>query len=169
MKAKCPYCDREINVTCPSLAERDGVRQVCPLCRHPFLVFRSETHRLMQQTPEMLSISLEETGNCYIEVVDSQLSDERKFALPQGSERSFGRFQTDSDVDLQLPTCDADLDRCHAYFAHDKRGHLTVRDAGSSKGTYVNGEVLQPRERRRLEDGDVVTMGHTSVIVSSEE
>lgn len=169
MKAKCPYCSREINVTCPAPTVKDGVREVCPLCRHPFLVFRSETHRLMQQTPEMLSISLEETGSCYIEVVDSQLSDERKFALPRGCERSFGRFQTDSDVDLQLPTHDADLDRRHAIFTHDKRGNLTVRDAGSSKGTYVNGEPLQPGERRRLEDGDVITMGHTSVIVSAGE
>ena len=44
-----------------------------------------------------------------------------------------------------------------------------MRDAGSSKGTYVNGEPLQPGERRRLEDGDVITMGHTSVIVSAGE
>lgn len=170
MKAKCPYCEREINVTPPSKAEEaDGVRNVCPLCHHPFKVFGSETYRLMQQTPDMRSISLEEPGDCYIEVVDSQLSDERKLALPRGTERSFGRFQTDSSVDMQILTRDSTLDRCHAYFAHDRKGRITVRDAGSSKGTYVNGELLPPGERRLLEDGDVVSMGHTTVIVSTGE
>lgn len=49
------------------------------------------------------------------------------------------------------------VSRTHCQF--DLNGKLTVKDLGSSNGTYVNGEMLDADETRTLVEGDKVWLG----------
>ncbi len=48
-----------------------------------------------------------------------------------------------------------------------RRGELqyVLRDAPSNTGTFYNNEILRDTDRIRLEDGSVITIGATSVIL----
>ncbi|HYN52362.1 MAG TPA: FHA domain-containing serine/threonine-protein kinase [Thermoleophilaceae bacterium] len=56
---------------------------------------------------------------------------------------------------------DPELSRSHARLARDADGEWTIEDLGSANGTLVNGELV--RERRRLEAGDSIRVGRTTL------
>jgi ABC transport system ATP-binding/permease protein len=59
----------------------------------------------------------------------------------------------DNDIVLDAPS----VSRHHAQLTLDEAGGATLVDAGSTNGTYVNGELL--REPRRVERDDLVLVG----------
>ena len=64
------------------------------------------------------------------------------------------------DNDIALPW-DTEVSRLHAMI-EPVAGEWTIVDDGlSQNGTFVNGQRLS--DRRRLQDGDVVRVGHTAV------
>ncbi|MCA1840412.1 MAG: FhaA domain-containing protein [Actinomycetota bacterium] len=79
---------------------------------------------------------------------------EKRFAL-SGSRVSVGRTKG-SDIEL----VDTEVSRVHAELVQ-REGVWWVVDLGSSNGTYVNGNVVK---ERRLEQGDVLRVGSTSLI-----
>jgi hypothetical protein len=63
---------------------------------------------------------------------------------------------------------DHGIDDCQVsgqHFVVRRRGALQIEDAGSRNGTWVNGHRLAPGERVGLEDGFVVRVGSTVLIV----
>jgi pSer/pThr/pTyr-binding forkhead associated (FHA) protein len=57
----------------------------------------------------------------------------------------------DERVDLEF-SADEPVSRKHAQFIFAE-GHYYLEDLGSTNGTYVNGEKLNPNDRRRLNEG----------------
>ncbi len=78
----------------------------------------------------------------------------RRFELPD-SATLVGRDSR------QLPLTDNTVSRRHAELVPDN-GEWLVRDAGSSNGTYVNGQRV--RERQYLKIGDQVRVGRTLMV-----
>jgi hypothetical protein len=56
------------------------------------------------------------------------------------------------------------LSAVHAVVSWDGE-HWWIRDCGSTNGTRVNTDLLDPRTRHRLRPGDVVTIGATHFVV----
>ena len=60
------------------------------------------------------------------------------------------------------------MDRKHCFInvSRNKKGKLTytLRDFPSLAGTFVQHDILNDRDRRTLHDGDVITIGATSLI-----
>ena len=74
-----------------------------------------------------------------------------------------GRANADAAADL-----DIDLSPYQAYRLGVSRKHahmvrfqesLLITDLGSANGTFVNGQRLEPHQRRILHDGDEVCLG----------
>lgn len=76
----------------------------------------------------------------------------QEYSLAQAT-ISVGRGE-DNDLTLPFPT----VSTHHARFVCDGVG-CAVMDLGSANGTFLNGEELPVKERRRLRDGDVVEIG----------
>lgn len=74
------------------------------------------------------------------------------FELPPG-EHVIGRSRS-----CALPVEDTTLSRQHAKLLVDERGVLVV-DLGSTNGTFVGGEQLQPQVEARLAPGAAVRFG----------
>ena len=82
----------------------------------------------------------------------------------QGSDRSrdfqcmqgkllLGSDMEESDIYIPIPM----ISRVHARIVIDARGTF-LEDMNSTNGTHVNGELLQYRERRMLQKGDIISL-----------
>jgi hypothetical protein len=60
-----------------------------------------------------------------------------------------------------LSIAESSVSRTHAELARSVAGQWIARDAGSSNGTWVNGERI---DARRLEHDDIVTFGYVSLL-----
>ena len=84
-----------------------------------------------------------------------------------------GRRNKGDEVDVAIETNDPSMDRRHCVI-NVKRGKnnnyiYTIRDNESITGTFVMNEVLSPKDRRRIEDGAIITLGATSIILHTPE
>lgn len=60
-----------------------------------------------------------------------------------------------------LSVLDRQLSRCHARLQYVPNGGFMLSDAGSTNGTYVNGEAVE--SPRYLRDGDQICLGSLTV------
>ena len=65
-------------------------------------------------------------------------------------------------VDLYLE--DDSISRMHARILKDPGGHYFLEDSNSTNGSFVNGERLQPYERRELKPGDELRFGNQTLL-----
>jgi DNA-directed RNA polymerase subunit RPC12/RpoP len=114
----------------------DPADLVCGHCREPL----PRTGR--QISPVVLRIAFP-TGN-----VD----------VPAGTSLLLGRDPAQSLVAAAFASFD-NVSRRHATVTVDDSGHATIRDEGSTNGTYVNDERALPGVDVRIVDGDNVRFG----------
>ncbi|MCB0344567.1 MAG: FHA domain-containing protein [Bdellovibrionales bacterium] len=92
----------------------------------------------------------------------------KRFEIPQG-ESLIGRWDPDAgafpEVDLENHDPEAKVSRRHALL-HFDGSNLSLEDAGSMNGTFVNrGKRLEEGARHALKDGDEVIIGKTFLTV----
>ena len=99
----------------------------------------------------------ERQGDPYIVYEDAH-ANTRVLSLPDGWQRiTIGRGMA-ADVPL---TWDPDASRVHAELVRLADAWVVVDDGLSRNGTYINGERVE--RRRRLLDGDTLTIGRTPI------
>ncbi len=77
--------------------------------------------------------------------------------VPAGTSILLGRDPAESLVAAAFDGCE-NVSRRHALVMVDDVGHATIRDEGSTNGTFVNGDRLLPGVDVRLVDGDTVRL-----------
>jgi pSer/pThr/pTyr-binding forkhead associated (FHA) protein len=77
--------------------------------------------------------------------------------VPAGTSILLGRDPAESLVAAAFDGCE-NVSRRHAMIMVDDAGHATIRDEGSTNGTFVNGDRLLPGVDVRLVDGDTVRL-----------
>jgi pSer/pThr/pTyr-binding forkhead associated (FHA) protein len=77
--------------------------------------------------------------------------------VPAGTSILLGRDPAESLVAAAFDGCE-NVSRRHATIMVDDSGHATIRDEGSTNGTFVNGDRLLPGIDVRLVDGDIVRL-----------
>ena len=80
-----------------------------------------------------------------------------------------GRRNKGDDIHIPIETNDPSMDRRHCIL-NVKRGKArnliyTLRDNDSITGTFVMNEILGPKDQVRIEDGTIITLGATSLIL----
>ena len=123
---------------CPNCgtAVADAADVVCSTCRDPL-----PTGRRRRISPVVMRITFP-TGN-----VD----------IPAGTSVLLGRDPAESLVAAAFARFD-NVSRRHATVQVDDAGHATIRDEGSTNGTYVNDDRVLPGADVRLVDGDRVRL-----------
>lgn len=168
-KINCPYCEAELQVKIPD-GEHDRI--VCEVCKRPIMLYRTEAASLRHQDRSTRAVSLEgelfSEDQVYLEFVETHFAKPQNIQIPEG--RSLlGRYNPRSTARLQVLTDDPSIDRQHAWISLNKKGWVEIEDNDSMTGTFVNGLELDPGERRRLDDGDVLTFGATTAIIHLTE
>lgn len=81
----------------------------------------------------------------------------------------FGRRCLGTEINAPIQTGDMSMDRKHCIISVEVRkdGEIIhrVADYDSLVGTFVMNDILQKKERRILEDGDIITLGATTLIL----
>ena len=81
----------------------------------------------------------------------------------------FGRYVQGTRINKPIETRDPSVDTRHCIIRvqQNKRGELQyiLRDAPSNTGTFYMNEILRDVDRIRLEDGAIITIGATTLIL----
>lgn len=106
----------------------------------------------------------------YLQVVENVFGYSAQFPLYEGLNR-IGRYNDrHTEIEVAIRTADPSLDRNQSLLTIEKdaEGKIVaiLMDDDSMTGTFVNARELDPGEKRQLSDGDVITLGATSLIFS---
>ena len=104
----------------------------------------------------------------HIVVVENVFCEKQIIPLKLGS-NMFGRRSLGTEIDCPIQTGDMSMDRKHCiiHVELNKQGEIIhkVEDYDRLVGTFVMNEILQKKEKRIIEDGDIITLGATTLIL----
>lgn len=177
--AAAPVAER----ACPSCGEprAEPDARYCEVCRFDFQerrpgpppVVRAAPHAVPVLIPVAAPISVRTSGRAWelIVEVDPSLDTEPDPASPcprdaprvvvplDQPDLLVGRHDETRAIHPEIPLDDPGASRRHARFVIEPDGVIALQDLASTNGTQVNGEDVPPGTRRRLGDGDMVTLG----------
>ena len=87
----------------------------------------------------------------------------------QEGDNIIGRRCVGTDINTPIETGDMSMDRRHCIInvKRNRQGELvyTLRDAPSLTGTFLMNEILGDKDRIRIDDGAIITIGATTLIL----
>lgn len=165
----CPYCKRRITEEELRCYERSGGRVVmnCPNCK------RRLAFRILEEEPEVCNSEPAQQGVgipafAYLKVIENVFGYAQRFPLVEGLNR-VGRYNDRfSELEVPIRTNDPSVDRNHCMInvQSTESGEVQVEiwDNDSMTGTFINTRELMPDEHHLLQEGEVITLGATSII-----
>ncbi|MBR6287311.1 MAG: FHA domain-containing protein [Bacteroidaceae bacterium] len=173
-RVRCPKCDNYIIFDETKYMAGQSLVFECTECHKQFSI-RIGKSKLAPLQKDMNQDTPEETdeetfGN--IIVIENVFAYKQIFSLKLG-DNVIGRYEKGTDANIAIETSDPSMDRRHCIInvQRNKQGKVkyTLRDAPSNTGTFLMNEILGDKERVNIEDGAVITLGATSIILSLED
>ena len=107
-----------------------------------------------------------------ITIIENVFAFKQVLPLTEG-DNIIGRRQAGAPIEVPIETSDMSMDRRHCIInvRKNKQGEIiyTLRDAPSLTGTFLNNEILGDKDRIRIEDGAIITIGATTFILRAAE
>lgn len=173
-RVRCPKCNKHI--TFDETRYTDGQTLVfeCPDCHRQFgirigvsklMTTRKEEKR--QGTPEAQPEKDEDYG--HVIIVENVFHYRQELPLQLG-DNVIGRFVHGTNANTPIETRDPSVDTTHCVItvSQNRQGEClyTLRDASTDgTGTFVGLRLLDAGERLRIEDGTIITIGATTLIL----
>ena len=160
-KIICPKCDHSIDFDASGYKEGQSLVFECEHCRKSFTIRIGENTEDLE-TEDFGHIVVIENTFCYKQVIP----------LHEG-DNMFGRYNKGTVISNPIETSDPSMDRRHCII-NVKRGYAgeliyTIRDNQSVTGTFVMNRILGNRERLLIEDGAIITLGATTLILHTAD
>ena len=147
-RIRCPKCENYLTFDETKYTEGQSLVFVCDQCKKQFSIRLGKSKMKAPQKEEQV-LPLQEGDNI------------------------IGRRCVGNVIDVPIETSDMSIDRRHCIInvKRNKQGVLiyTLRDAPSLTGTFLNNEILGDKDRIRIEDGAIVTIGATTFILRAAE
>lgn len=163
----CPKCDNYITFDETKYSEGQSLVFVCPECKKEFGIrigkSKLKSKEKNQETPD-------EDANQYgsIQVIENVFGYKQILSLREG-DNVIGRRSKGTEISTPIETSDMSMDRRHCiiHVKRSKEGKLiyTLRDNPSLTGTFLYNELLRDKDRVRIEDGAIITLGATTIIL----
>ncbi|MBQ0049773.1 MAG: FHA domain-containing protein [Bacteroidales bacterium] len=116
----------------------------------------------------MLEIKKKKTEQGSIVVVENVFHYKQVLPLRIG-DNVIGRKVLGTSINTPIDTVEPSIDTRHCIIRvqRNKRGELQyiLRDAPSGTGTFFMNNILRDQDRIRLSDGDIITIGATTLIL----
>lgn len=158
-KLRCPKCDMFISFNDADYGEGQTLVFECPHCGKQFSI------RIKKKT-EGNEISEDDFG--YVLILENIFGFEQKLKLTLG-DNIIGRYNKGTDINQPIRTNDPSIDRIHCIIniSRNKKGELvyTLRDASSITGTFLKNEIIGAKDRIRISDGSIITIGAATMIL----
>ena len=168
-RVRCPKCDNYIQFDETKYSEGQSLVFVCDQCKKQFAIRIGKT-KLNAGTRREEVIDeregLKDWGN--VVAIENVFGYKQVIPLHEG-DNLIGRRSKGTEVDIPIETNDPSMDRRHCILnvKRDKQGQIvyTLRDNNSITGTFLMNELLGPKERVRIEEGNIFTLGATTLIL----
>ena len=164
----CPKCDNYITFDETKYSEGQSLVFICEYCKKQFSI-RIGKSKLKATRKEEVLDEQENSQDCgSVVVVENVFGYKQVLPLKEG-DNVIGRRNKGTEVDVSIETADPSMDRRHCVInvRRNKQGQLiyTLRDNQSVTGTFLMNEILGDKDRVRIEEGAVITLGATTLIL----
>ena len=165
-KVRCPKCNSYTIFDETRYEPGQRLVFVCSQCNKQFAIRLPEARSEQKETEE-------EKQLCWgsIIVVENAFHFRQEIPLEMG-DNVFGRYVYGTNINKPIETVDPSVDTRHCIIRvqRSKNGELQyiLRDAPSGTGTFYMNEILRDQDRIRLQDGSVITIGATTLILKLE-
>ena len=176
-RVRCPKCDHFIQFDETKYADGQSLVFVCDNCQKQFGIRIGVSKLRALQREENKGATLpspeehqENAGS--IVAVENVFGFRQEHPLQLG-DNIIGRRNKGDEVQVPIETNDPSTDRHHCVpnVKRDKPGRLiyTLRANESITGTFLMNEILGAKDRVRIEDGAIITLGATTLILHAAE
>lgn len=170
----CPKCDNYITFDETKYSEGQSLVFICEHCKKQFSIRIGKSKLKATRKEEVLDEQENSRDYGSIVVVENVFGYKQVLPLKEGN-NVIGRRNKGTEVDVSIETADPSMDRRHCVInvSRNKQGRLvyTLRDNQSVTGTFLMNEILGSKDRVRVGEGAVITLGATTLIlrVATEE
>lgn len=171
-RVRCPKCDNYITFDETNYEPGQKLVFQCPECGKQFGIRLGVSKLRATQKEENLDERANENGCGSIVVIENVFHYKQVIPLVMG-DNFIGRYMKGNGINTPIETNDPSMDTNHCVInvSRDKHGRLkyVLRDGPSNTGTFVDNEILGPKERRVLGEGSLFTIGATSIILKTAD
>ena len=171
-RIRCPKCENYLTFDETKYTEGQSLVFVCENCKKQFSTRLGKTKMKVPQKEERLDETEYKEAFGSITVIENVFGFKQVLPLQEGDNK-IGRRCVGTVINVPIETSDMSMDRNHCVInvKRNKQGKLvyTLRDAPSLTGTFLNNEILDDKDRVRIEDGAIVTIGATTFILRAAE
>ncbi len=167
-RIRCPKCENYLTFDETKYKEGQSLVFVCEHCKKQFAIRLGKTKMEATRKEEKLDEADYKDAFGNITVIENVFGFKQVLPLQEG-DNIIGRRSVGSHIQVPIETSDMSMDRYHCVInvKRNKQGELvyTLRDAPSLTGTFLNNELLGDKDRVRIEEGAIVTIGATTFIL----
>lgn len=171
-RVRCPKCDHFIQFDETKYTDGQSLVFICDNCQKQFGIRIGVSKLRALQREENKGLSLpskeQEANTGTLIAVENVFGFRQEHPLHLG-DNIIGRRNKGDEVDVPIETNDPSMDRRHCIInvKQNKVGNYiyTIRDNDSITGTFVMNEILGPKDQLRIEDGTIITLGATTLIL----
>lgn len=167
-RVRCPKCDSYIVFDESQYANGQSLVFVCEQCKKEFGIRIGKSKLADKHEEKTLDEQAFSQDYGSIVVVENQFAFKQVIPLDMG-ENEFGRYLKGTNINKPIETRDPSIDTFHCAITvkRNKKGKLQyiLRDAPSDTGTFYMNDILRDVDRINLEDGAIITIGATTLIL----
>lgn len=171
-RVKCPKCDSYIVFDETKYADGQSLVFVCKNCHKEFGIKIGKSKLTDKHAEKTLDENAYSEDCGSIVVVENVFTYKQVIPLSMG-ENEFGRYIKDTSINKPIETRDPSMDTYHCCITvkKHKNGRLQyiLRDAPSDTGTFHMNSILRNCDRIQLSDGDIITIGATTLILRAKD
>lgn len=164
----CPKCENYISFDETKYSEGQSLVFICEHCSKQFSIRLGKSKMKVPRREEKLDEEEHKDEFGCITVIENVFGFKQVIPLQEG-DNIIGRRCVGTVINTPIECSDMSMDRRHCIInvKRNKQGELiyTLRDAPSLTGTFLMNELLGDKDRIRLEDGAIVTIGATTFIL----
>lgn len=167
-RVRCPKCDNYITFDETKYSDGQSLVFECDVCRKQFGIRIGTSKLKATQKEEVLDEGENSDAYGSIVVVENVFHFKQVLPLELG-DNVIGRYVKGTAISTPIETVDPSVDTKHCIInvKRNKQGKLvyTLRDAPSNTGTFYMNDILTDYDRVILEEGSIVTIGATTLIL----
>ena len=168
----CPKCDNYITFDETKYSEGQSLVFICEHCKKQFSIRIGKVKLKATHKEEVIDEQANSQDFGSIVVIENVFGYKQVLPLKEG-DNVIGRRNKGTEVDVSIETADPSMDRKHCILnvRCNKQGEViyTLRDNQSITGTFLMNEILGDKERVRIEEGAIITLGATTLILRAAE
>jgi len=170
-RVRCPKCDHYNTFDETLYSQGQSLVFECENCRKQFKIRIGASKLDATRKDADKQKEVNDIGFGSIIVVENVFGYRQSFALQEG-DNIIGRYNPGDKITIPIDTNDRSMDRRHCVITvkRETSGNIsyTLRDFPSLTGTFLFNRILGDRERVLIEDGAIITLGATTLILQAE-